>query len=52
MPSQGEPFDADGTWSVVDGSGVFAGATGGGTLTAINGGHISVARYVGTIALP
>lgn len=28
-------FDGDGTWSVVDGTGRFAGATGGGTLTVL-----------------
>jgi hypothetical protein len=51
-PSQGEPFQADGTWAVLDGSGIFAGATGGGTATSINGGHIAVSVYKGTVTLP
>ena len=50
--SGGPPFLAEGTWSVIGGAGIFAGATGGGTASTNNAGDVSVSRYFGTITLP
>lgn len=50
--SQGDPFTATGTYVVLGGTGVFAGATGGGTLTALGAGDAIVIHYDGTLALP
>ena len=49
--SQGDPFKASGTFEVIDGTGVFAGANGRGTLTAIGAGDAIVIHYAGTITL-
>jgi hypothetical protein len=48
----GAPFQAEGTWSVIEGTGVFSGATGGGTTSTNNAGDVTVSRYFGTITLP
>jgi hypothetical protein len=50
-PSKGDPFKATGTFEVSDGTGVFAGAGGSGTLTAIGAGDAIVINYAGTITL-
>ena len=50
--AQGDPFRATGTFLVVGGTGVFAGATGGGTLTSVGAGDGIVIHYSGTLAIP
>jgi hypothetical protein len=50
--SQGNPFQATGTFEVIGGTGVFAGAAGSGTLTAIGAGDAIVIDYSGTLTLP
>jgi hypothetical protein len=50
-PSQGDPFNATGTFEVVGGTGVFANASGSGALTAIAAGDAIVIDYAGTISL-
>ena len=50
--SAGPPFQGEGTWSVIEGTGVFSGATGGGTASTNNAGDVTVSRYFGTITLP
>lgn len=49
--SQGDPFQATGAFEVIGGTGVFAGASGSGTLTAIGAGDAVVIHYTGTITL-
>jgi len=50
--AQGDPFKATGTFVVVGGTGVFAGAIGGGTLTGVGAGDAIVIHYSGTLAIP
>lgn len=50
--SQGDPFKATGTYAVIGGTGVFAGATGAGTLTSVGAGDGIVIHYSGTLTLP
>jgi hypothetical protein len=52
LHSFGNPFTIEGTWVVISGTGVFEGATGGGTNTATSGGDVIIDRYAGTIQLP
>jgi len=46
------PFQAEGTWSVIEGTGVLSGATGRGTASTNNAGDVTVSRYFGAITLP
>lgn len=41
-----------GTWSIVDGTGVFAGATGNGTISGVLNPVMDVVQYRGTITIP
>lgn len=50
--SQGNPFQGTGTFEVIGGTGVFAGASGSGTLTAIGAGDAIVIDYSGALTLP
>jgi len=50
--AQGDPFKATGTFAVVGGTGVFAGATGSGTLTSVGAGDAIVIHYSGTLVIP
>jgi hypothetical protein len=50
--AQGDPFRATGTFAVVGGSGVFAGATGSGTLTGLGAGDAIVLHYSGSLTIP
>jgi hypothetical protein len=50
--AQGDPFRATGTFAIVGGTGVFAGATGSGTLTSVGAGDAIVIHYSGTLAIP
>lgn len=50
--AQGDPFKATGTFIVVGGTGAFAGATGGGTLTSVGAGDAIVIHYTGSLTLP
>ena len=50
--AQGDPFNATGTFTVIGGTGAFAGATGGGTLTSVGAGDAIVIHYEGTLTLP
>ena len=52
LHSFGNPFMIEGTWVVLSGSGVFEGATGGGTNTSKAGGDVIIDTYTGTIELP
>ena len=50
--AQGDPFKATGTYVVLEGTGVFAGAAGGGTLISVGAGDGIVIHYSGTLSLP
>jgi hypothetical protein len=50
--AQGDPFQATGTFAIVGGTGVFAGATGSGTLTSVGAGDAIVIHYSGTLVIP
>jgi hypothetical protein len=50
--AQGDPFKATGTFVVVGGTGVFAGAAGNGTLTSAGAGDGIVIHYSGTLTRP
>jgi len=50
--AQGDPFKATGTFAVVGGTGVFAGAAGSGTLTSVGAGDAIVIHYSGTLVIP
>ena len=52
LHSFGNPFYGDGTWTIVSGTGVFAGATGTGTVSYVAAGDALVEHYSGTITLP
>jgi hypothetical protein len=52
LHSFGNPFSIEGTWVVLSGTGVFAGATGGGTNSARGAGDVIIDTYAGTIELP
>ena len=52
LHSFGNPGRAEGTWAVISGTGVFAGASGGGTLSYVAAGDVLNIRYSGTISLP
>jgi len=52
LHSFGNPFTIEGTWVVVSGTGVFDGATGGGTNSSHGAGDVIVDKYTGTIQLP
>ena len=49
--SFGNPSTATGTWTVDSGTGIFAGATGGGTVTTLAAGDVLHIIYEGTIFL-
>ena len=49
--SYGNPSFATGTWTVDSGTGIFAGATGGGTLTSRAAGDVLHITYEGTVVL-
>ena len=49
--SYGNPSLATGTWTVDSGTGIFDGATGGGTLTTLAAGDVLQIYYEGTIIL-
>lgn len=50
--SQGDPFKATGTFTVIGGTGVFAAASGNGTLRSVGAGDAIVIHYSGTLTLP
>jgi mannose-6-phosphate isomerase-like protein (cupin superfamily) len=52
LHSFGNPASAEGTWVVLAGEGVFAGASGGGTLSYHAAGDALIIRYFGTVSLP
>jgi hypothetical protein len=52
LHSFGNPAKAEGTWAVTGGTGVFAGASGGGTLSFNAAGDALIIMYSGTISLP
>jgi hypothetical protein len=41
-----------GTWTIVDGTGIFSGATGMGTITGVLNFRMDVVQYRGTITIP
>ena len=50
--SYGNPWSAIGTFTITGGSGVFAGASGSGTVIDYFAGDVEVAELTGTITLP
>jgi hypothetical protein len=50
--SAGNPGFDNFAWSVVDGTGVFAGAVGSGTWENVQAGDTIVIRFTGTLTLP
>ena len=52
LHSFGNPGSAEGTWVAINGTGVFAGAAGGGTLSYVSGGDALIIRYFGTVSIP
>jgi hypothetical protein len=52
--SFGNPFQGEGTWTILSGSGtgVFTGISGSGTLTSRAGGDAYTIRYAGTVDIP
>ena len=52
LHSFGNPFSIEGTWVVDSGTGVFAGATGGGTNSSKGAGDVIIDKYAGTIQVP
>jgi hypothetical protein len=50
--SYGNPETSTGTYEIIGGTGVFAGITGSGTVTAKIAGDILVIHYSGTVMLP
>ena len=51
LHSFGNPANAEGTWAVTGGTGVFAGASGGGTLSFNAAGDALIIMYSGTVSL-
>ena len=52
LHSFGNPYSIEGTWVVAGGTGVFEGATGGGTNSSKAGGDVIIDKYEGTVELP
>lgn len=52
LHSFGNPVIGQGTWTVIDGTGVFAGATGTGTTSYVGSGDALVIHYLGSVQLP
>ena len=50
--SFGNPHNAEGTFEIVDGTGVFEGAEGSGTIVGNDAGDVLNVAYSGTITLP